>query len=208
MQLSPRLETPIALGSDFAALPNLTADGERISRIVLAEATIDPYHALITAQNGELLIADRNSQLGTQINGVRLPSSTLFEGDRLQIGSFQIQVLSAISRPANVTNSQTGGCDRQVGFLIKRRCGRTDATNCPDCNGEMTAVPYSDPYFYDRNLYHDFGAYSGGWGNDYYSDRDCYSYNPDTGSIDFTEADSTSLEQETEVDYEQDMGAS
>jgi FHA domain len=215
-QFKPVLEPPIGLGSEFAAMPNLTEAGQRVSRIVLAEAAVDPYHALITEREGELLITDRGSRLGTQVNGVRLPSSTLFDGDRLQIGSFEIQVtlIGAIRRPDTGSDAESanplGGCDRMIGFLVKRRCGRTDRTGCPNCNGgQSSADPNYDPYFYERNYYPGFGFYRlGDWGHPYYSDRNSYSYNSETRSVDFTEADGTSLEQENEGDYEQDMGAS
>lgn len=93
-----------------------------------------------------------------------------------------------------------GECERMVGFLFKRRCGRTDKTGCPHCNES-----YSEDYAY----YGEYGNYrSGNWGDNYYEDRDRYSYDPETGNVDFTEADSVSLDRESDADFERNMGAS
>ncbi len=87
-----------------------------------------------------------------------------------------------------------------VGFLFKRRCGRTDTTGCPHCN-----PTYEEDYAY----YSGYGEYrSGYWGDRYYYNRDRYDYDPETGNIDFTEADTASLEDENDTDFETNMGAS
>lgn len=204
-QRRPSLEAPIALGSDFTQMPGVIGEG-RVARMVISGNQVAPYHALITEQDGEWLITDQNSPNGMLINGSRLPSSTLFHGDRIQLGEVQIQVHLANNNSSPVPVASSAGCDRRVGFLVKRRCGRTDSTGCPDCNGGQADY---DPYFYDHGYYSGFGNYhSGYWGHHYYSDRDDYSYNPITRSVDFTEADSNAFEQEGDQDYEQDMGAS
>ncbi len=103
-------------------------------------------------------------------------------------------------------NAKTG-CDRQVGFLFKRRCGRLTPTGCPYCrqNNSHDYDPYEADYFY----YEHYGDYTvGHWGSDYYAERDRYYYNRDAGRMDFTEADAASFEEEFDNDYEMDMGAS
>ncbi|GAB4232208.1 MAG: hypothetical protein Kow00121_60340 [Elainellaceae cyanobacterium] len=202
----PVLETPIALGREFTLMPGVI-DGQRVSRIVLQDDRVDPFHALIIERDGELLITDQGSQTGVKINGVALPSSTLVDGDRLQLGPFQIQVDFSIKpNVANSVGQRSGQCNRMVGFLFKRRCERTSTAGCPDCE---TGQVNETPYFYEQRWYSGYGTYSHGhWGHNYYRDRDCYAYNPTTRSVDFTEADSAAFMQEGENDYEQNVGAS
>ncbi|BAY25051.1 Forkhead-associated protein [Calothrix sp. NIES-2100] len=188
-QREPLLETPVAIGRLFSQMPQQINE-QRVSRIAIADDLIADYHALIDWQNQELMITDQNTSTGIKINGVQGTGGSLQNGDRITIGSCQIVV--------NFT-ATAGECDRMVGFLFKRRCGRTDRTGCPYC--EQT---YENDYAY----YSDYGHYRSGWGSDYYDERDRYSYDPDTGNVDFTEADAVSLEDERDTDFESDMGAS
>ena len=91
-----------------------------------------------------------------------------------------------------------GGCDRRIGFLFPRRCGRLSPTGCPHCQGGRRS---EEPYFTynrERNFYPDYGDYTTvSWGNRGYADAE----------VDFTEADAASLELLGD-DFEQDMGAS
>ena len=186
----PLLETPVAIGREFSQMPQ-QSNAERVSRVVIQDDLIADYHTLIDWQNQELIIIDQNTSSGIKINGVQLTNGSLKNGDRLQIGLCEIVI--------NFTNT-TWECDRMVGFLFKRRCGRTDKTGCPHCNES-----YEDDYAY----YGEYGNYrSGNWGHNYYEDRDRYSYDPEIGNVDFTEADSVSLDQERDVDFERNMGAS
>ncbi len=108
----------------------------------------------------------------------------------------------------NSAFNAAGICTRQVGFLIKRPCGRTSTEGCPHCrNGQ---VPINqDPYVDDYNLYPGYGEYGRNyWGYHYYSNRDRYYYDPDTRQVDFTEADAASFEEEADQDYEMDLDAS
>jgi hypothetical protein len=186
----PLLEIPVAIGREFQEMPQ-ESDGQRVSRVVIQDDAIADYHALIDWQNQELTISDQNSGSGIKINGVQLNSASLRNGDRIEIGSCEI----VVSFTATAWK-----CDRMVGFLFKRPCGRTDRIDCPDCNNS-----YDNDYAY----YSEYGYYrSGNWGSSYYDDRDRYSYDPETGNVDFTEADAISLENEQDEDFEQDMGAS
>ncbi|MBD0268522.1 MAG: hypothetical protein ICV77_09540 [Cyanobacteria bacterium Co-bin8] len=230
-QRQPILETPIALGSDFDAMPT-NHEGQQVSRLVLPDETVTAYHALIEVRNDTPLITTPSGQ-NVQINRLTLPMSTLFEGDVLQIGPFSLLLsfpsaetsvspatspaapaalgVAPIAAPPTATPQTEGdlgpeGCDRKVGFLFKRRCGRTSRVDCPYCNGGQSS---SDPYFYEEySAYPDYGIYNRGyWGHDYYAYRySSGSYN--RGQADFTEADAAAFESEADRDYERDMGAS
>lgn len=224
------LETPIALGSDFDAMPT-SHEGQQVSRLVLPDETVAAYHALIEIRNNTPLITTPSGQ-NVQINGLPLPMSTLFEGDVLQIGPFSlalnlspVEVANPTPSPGDpmvaepamgvapiATSQREGelgpeGCDRKVGFLFKRRCGRTSHEGCPYCGeGVQTS---NAPYFYEEyRAYPGYGRYSRGyWGHTYYA----HSHDPyysGRGQADFTEADAAAFESENDQDYEMDMGAS
>ncbi|MCC5640513.1 FHA domain-containing protein [Nostoc sp. CHAB 5844] len=184
----PLLETPVAIGRQFSTMPQ-QIDDQRVSRIVIEDDLIADYHALIDWQNQELTIIDQNTNNGIKINGVQSTNGILQNGDRIQIGTCEIFVSF---------ESTVWECDRMVGFLFKRRCGRTDTTNCLDCNAS---------YDHDYAYYPEYGSYRY-WGSSYYHDRDRYDYDPETGNVDFTEADSISLETERDTNFETNMGAS
>ncbi|MBD2194351.1 MULTISPECIES: FHA domain-containing protein [Calothrix] len=196
-QREPLLETPVAIGRTFSEMPQQINE-QRVSRIVIKDDLIADYHALIDWQNQELVITDQNTTNGIKINGVQVTGGILKNGDRITVGACEIAI--GFTPPV-------WECDRMVGFLFKRRCGRTDRTGCPDCN-----QTYSDDYAY----YSEYGNYRSGWGRDYYQERVSeappqearYSYDPETGDVDFTEADAVSLETEQDADFESDMGAS
>ena len=101
-----------------------------------------------------------------------------------------------------------GTCQRQVGFLFKRRCGRTSTKGCRDCqNGRLNSE--RDLYAEEYAWYESFGDYSvGNWGDAYYYDRDRYSYDPATRNVDFNESDAASFEEEGDHDYEMELDAS
>jgi hypothetical protein len=182
----PELEIPVAIGKEFDTMPSIN-NGNRVSRVVILDGQIAGYHALISWQNQELMIVDQNTTTGIYLNGAKVSNSKLQNGDRIQIGLCEILV--------NFTSQSNTNweCDRMVGFLFKRRCGRTDTVGCPDCN-----TYYDDEYAY----YEGFGNYRrGNWGSNYYETEGGY-------SVDFTEADSRSLEMERDGDFERNMGAS
>jgi FHA domain len=185
----PLLETPVAIGRLFSEMPQ-QIDEQRVSRITIQDDLIADYHALIDWQNQELIITDQNTSSGVKINGVQITGGILTDGDRITIGACEIVVHFTAT---------AWECDRMVGFLFKRRCGRTDRTGCADCE---------QSYENDYAFYSEYGNYHSGWGRDYYDDRDRYSYDPETGNVDFTEADAVSLEAQRDADFESDMGAS
>lgn len=101
-----------------------------------------------------------------------------------------------------------GRCDRKVGFLFKRRCGRTTTEGCQYCQNGRQPAGY-DPYTDDYGLFPGYGYYGRNhWGYHYYADRDRYYYDPASRRVDFTEADGQSFEEEADQGYEMDLEAS
>jgi hypothetical protein len=183
------LATPVAIGRNFEAMPT-NINGEEVSRVVIADDLISDYHILITWDNPMLIVIAQNITRGVKINGLHRNNGSLKNGDRLEIGTCEILVNFAVS---NV-------CDRMVGFLFKRKCHRTDSTDCPYCH---------ESYEEDYAFYTDYGIYRPGyWGSDYYDARDYYVYDTYTGNVNFTEADTVSFESEGDGYFEYDMGAS
>jgi len=213
----PFLETPIALGREFTLMPGIV-DGQRVSRAVIAHPQIADYHALITEQNGQLLITDQSGS-GIGLNNARVTVGHLTDGSRFQIGPVTLLVdfpasaaapLAPALAPvaAGLDPAVETGCDRKIGFLFQRRCGRTDPTNCPYCQGGQLAHNH-DPFRYDHDYYPGYGHYgNGSWGHQYYQQRDSYAYNPYTRSIDFNDSDAASFEEEGDMDYENRLDAS
>jgi hypothetical protein len=180
-RLEPLLQIPVAIGREFSQMPE-QINGKMVSRIVIQDDLIADYHALIDWQNQELIIVAQSPIAGIKINDTRLTKASLKNGDRISIGNCDVLV----SFGATIWE-----CDRMVGFLFKRRCGRTDTTNCPHCNQS-----YDNDYAY----YSEYGNYrSEYWGRN---------YDHQHRSIDFTEADSASLENEQDAEFERHMGAS
>lgn len=185
----PLFTTPVAIGKKFEEMP-AEINGKLVSRVVIADDLVAGYHVLITGENQRLMVISQDPNMVMQINGLQKSNGSLKDGDRLQVGSCEIVV--------NLASSNV--CDRMVGFLFKRRCDRTDQTDCPHCD---------QSYEEDYAFYADYGSYrSGGWGNNYYDQRDYYFYDPYTGNVNFTEADAVSLEREGDGNFEYDMGAS
>lgn len=219
----PFLETPIALGREFTLMPGVV-DGQRVSRAVIAHPQVAEYHALITEQAGQLIITDQ-SGIGVKLPNGAVTVGRLADQTTFQLGSVTLQVslpegststtpegatlASGIDLPAAGTASiGETGCDRKIGFLFQRRCGRTDPTGCTYCQGGLLPSP-QDPFQVDHGYYPGYSYYGRGyWGHDYYSQRDCYAYNPDTRSIDFNESDVASFEEEGNMDFENQLDAS
>lgn len=199
-QRQPVLETPIALGSDFNAMPAILND-RRVSRIALNHIQIAAYHTLLDdLEDGQLRVFDQGT--GLQVNGIAQSVALIQAGDRLQIGPCEVQVsLPETAEPtapvATNASPDLPGCNRSIGFLFPRRCGRTDPTGCPHCEGGRVADPYAA--YPERSLYQGYGYYGGNaWSGGYLESG---------GTIDFTEADAASFDN-SDLDFEQDMGAS
>lgn len=158
------LETPITLGREFALMPG-TLEDNRVSRLVLEDDQVADYHALIDEQAGQLVIIDQSGGRGLRVNGVNTTTSPLRDGDHFQIGSYDLQVQFNFEAAASEETSgsafnSAGECDRKVGFLFPRRCGRTTTVGCPYCNSGQVN---NDPYFYERSYYSGYGTYHSGY---------------------------------------------
>ncbi len=79
---------PIAIGRSFGLMPG-TLNGQAVSRIVLNEDPVDIYHALLEEQNGAVMLSAK-SDSPLRVNGYRVESTRLKEGDLIQIGSFEL----------------------------------------------------------------------------------------------------------------------
>ena len=193
------LETPVAMGRVLNAMPEVI-DGIPVSRVVLNDNQIAGYHALIVESNRQLLIVDQNTSTGTLVNGLSFPSCTVVDSDEISIGIYTI----TIRLGANISNTADQGCDRMVGFLFKRRCGRTQSQGCSYCRG---GVSDQDPYLSDRSYYPGYGEYDD-WRRTYYYQNDSALYNRGTNEVDFTDSDAATFEDESDRDFEQNFGAS
>ncbi|MDY6782322.1 MAG: FHA domain-containing protein [Cyanobacteriota bacterium] len=200
-QQQPLLNTPVALGRTFEQMPT-TLKGKQVARIVLRDPRVDDFHAVIAERKGRLMVADRHSVPTIAINGRNCTGGELQDGDRLFISPFEIEIRIVSSRqgpsppirtPESLSSPVTSapGCDKRVGFLFPRRCGRLSPEGCPHCNGGEID---REPYFLssERSLYPNYGDYSQG---------------ESAVPLDFTDADAMSLET-VGTDFEQDMGAS
>jgi hypothetical protein len=196
----PILETPITLGSEFAAMPDFLED-IRVSRIVIYDETVLPYHVLIEEINGQIIVSDQSNSKGIFINNIQLPSSTLFDGDKIRLGNIEIEIKLEIN--TQITKENDNQCENMLGFLVKRRCLNSKAVGsnyCEQCQSQLNA------YEQDYNYYPDYGRYDS-WGSHYYHNRSSY-YDNDADNVAFTEGDAVAFESEMDQDFEQDMGAS
>ena len=107
----PLLTVPIALGREFARLPETLA-GDRVCRIVLNSLEVSRYHASIEIQQDRLVIVDRGSSNGIIINGEKQTQRQIEPGDTIQIGNYQI----AIALPDNPQPVATPASQSQIRF--------------------------------------------------------------------------------------------
>lgn len=68
-----------------APLNNIVIDGERVSR----------FHAVLRVEPAFVTIVDLNSRNGTFVNGVRVESQALANGDSIRIGDCDIRFLAS-----------------------------------------------------------------------------------------------------------------
>lgn len=75
-----RLEGPTLVGR--SATCDITADDPRVA----------DHHLAILAHDGRLYVRDLGSYHGTFVNGRRVQSAELIDGDRVQIAGLELQV--------------------------------------------------------------------------------------------------------------------
>lgn len=207
---SPTFETPIAIGRTFGLMPS-NLEGNRVSRLVIDGSDIFDYHALLLEKDGQLEIQPRRSQV--KVNGELCSQDfcLLREGDRVQIGSYEIEITaieSDVIEPS-LFPPETVGCQRIVGVLFPRRCGRLSVEGCPHCGGAEIDAEFDqecdgDPYFMsgERSLYENYGDYrSAEWVDE--AEMEELGETEKIG-FDFTEADAIALEAEA-GDFERDL---
>jgi pSer/pThr/pTyr-binding forkhead associated (FHA) protein len=85
------LEPPIAIGRDLSRI-SAQFNGDRLSPLLLSATDVSRFHAIITWDGDRLIVLDQNSAGGTQINQTQQQRGVLANGDRLQIGSYEITI--------------------------------------------------------------------------------------------------------------------
>jgi hypothetical protein len=60
---------------------------------------VEPFHCVLTYNAGELAIRDLNSSRGTFVNGQRITTTQMRDGDLLDVGPFRFRVLLPAPRP-------------------------------------------------------------------------------------------------------------
>ncbi len=195
------LETPIVLGSNNSEMPT-EINGISVNKAVIKDDNILGFHALIEENDGQIIITQQNDSL-ISINNLSLPSSTLFDHDTIRLGAMEIKVNFGKNIAQNIV--QNDGCINQLGFLIKRRCGRQTVAGSQYCDRCQTKL---NPYESDYNYYPNYGYYNryDSWGYGYYNHR--HSYHSHHHHSDFTQADGNAFDEERDNDFEQNMGAS
>ena len=74
--------------------------------IVISESTVSRYHASIARRGGVMVIFDKDSKNGTFVNGEKIHSAELKNGDTIRIGarySLKVSVCSSRERLSTVT---------------------------------------------------------------------------------------------------------
>jgi pSer/pThr/pTyr-binding forkhead associated (FHA) protein len=102
---SPTLTVPIALGREFARMPD-TLNGQQVARVVLESGQVSRFHALIEQDGSALVVTDQKSANGVLVNGDRQTRSVLANGDVLQIGPYQISIVTGSASPAPPSGSR------------------------------------------------------------------------------------------------------
>ena len=78
-------------GSKLAITEALTTIGRHPeSTIFLDDVTVSRRHAEIVAEGGRFIVRDPGSLNGTYLNGSRIESAELAEGDSLQVGRYKL----------------------------------------------------------------------------------------------------------------------
>lgn len=86
--------------------PGLTIGRDKDNQLRLNERNVSRKHARISLASGQVVIEDLDSYNGVRINGDRINGrSTLFSGDKIQLGDFSMQLHGAElrQRPEEIT---------------------------------------------------------------------------------------------------------
>lgn len=74
--------------------PRLTLGRDPGADVFLNDVTVSRNHAVVTVAGGEVSIEDVGSLNGIFVNGVNVDKAILHDGDRVQIGTFQMVFLT------------------------------------------------------------------------------------------------------------------
>lgn len=99
------------------------------SDLVLGEAGVSRKHAAVEENNGRFVIRDLNSKNGLYVNDHFTREFALQDGDKVAIGSFNLQVVLPRSPAEDVTLLPTGEQDATMAMDRKARIRIT----CPEC---------------------------------------------------------------------------
>jgi phosphoserine phosphatase RsbU/P len=108
--------------------PRFTIGRSHGNDLILSHSGVSRLHAEVLVQNGQYLLRDLNSKLGTYLNGVRVEQAKLSGGDKIQLGGPQcvslifqtgdlLQSLLSVSDPSSEINLSLHGF-REVGMLF------------------------------------------------------------------------------------------
>ncbi len=153
------LQGPLAQRRFLIPSQGLTLGRHSDNDVVLAdELTVSRYHAVITLEQGQYVVYDRDSANGTWVNGERVFRHVLAPGDRIQIWQSQFVFSTSETPPPSpapiITEKPTihvegeQFCDYHLESLVGRG-GMSEVFRARDSKGRVVAIKIlqqSDPY--------------------------------------------------------------
>lgn len=106
--------------------------------IVLVEDMVSRKHAKITLSAGKITIEDLGSTNGTFVNGEKVKSSRLKEGDRILVGTSILKLVKAGAGSVDLSDAQVKQNLEQVAAVQSQRQTKTAMT------GKIEEVPLPD----------------------------------------------------------------
>ncbi|MBI3969023.1 MAG: ATP-binding cassette domain-containing protein [Chloroflexi bacterium] len=89
-------ETEAPTGFQLAGLPAVTVGRDPSNNLVLANPQISRQHAQIRPEGNRIRVTDLNSTHGTFVNGERITSALVGEGDNIQFGPYRYQFVGTV----------------------------------------------------------------------------------------------------------------
>ncbi|MDP1821955.1 MAG: FHA domain-containing protein [Archangium sp.] len=106
--------------------------------IVLVEDMVSRKHAKITLAGGKITIEDLGSTNGTFVNGEKVKTSRLKEGDRILVGTSILKLVKAGANAVELSDAQVKQNLEQVAVVQSQRQTKTAMT------GKIEEVPLPD----------------------------------------------------------------
>lgn len=106
--------------------------------MVLVEDMVSRKHAKITLSGGKIMIEDLGSTNGTFVNGEKVKTARLKEGDRILVGTSILKLVKAGAGGADLSDAQVKQNLEQVAAVQSARQTRTAMT------GKLDEVPLPD----------------------------------------------------------------